>query len=411
MNNWKSVPVSHVADIYLGGTPKRSEASYWNGGIPWASAKDIANSPSRYLLDTEETISVLGLNNSAAKLLERDTILITARGTVGAISMLGRPMAFNQTNYGLIAKQKIVDPTFLYYALKMSFDSIQSLTYGTIFDTITMKSFDALNIPLPPLAEQRRIAHILGTLDDKIELNRRMNSTLEAIARALFKSWFVDFDPVRAKAAGRLPPEIETLFPNSFVDSELGEIPEGWELKGLDQIADFLNGLALQKYPPETIRESLPVIKIREMRQGYSAATDRASSDIDSKYIIEDGDLLFSWSGSLFTKFWAEGRGALNQHLFKVTSKHYPAWFYYLWLQQHMPQFQEIAAGKATTMGHIQRHHLSAAKCLVPPKKLIQELSEIMLPLIGTHVSNQIEARKLSEIRNTLLPRLIEIGL
>jgi type I restriction enzyme S subunit len=170
--------------------------------------------------------------------------------------------------------------------------------------------------------EQRAIAHILGSLDDKIELNRRMNKTLEAMARTIFKSWFVDFDPVHAKAEGRptgLPDDIAALFPDSFEDSELGEIPKGWEVKSLDQIATYLNGLACQKYPPEKDKESLPVIKIRELHQGITDNTDRATTTVPTDYIVKDGDVLFSWSGSLMIDIWTQGKGILNQHLFKIT--------------------------------------------------------------------------------------------
>jgi len=238
------VPVSQVIEIVLGGTPKRSEKAYWGGAIKWASAKDITGVSTRYIYDTEERITELGLEESNTKLLPKDTIVITARGTVGAMAMLGEDMAFNQSCYGLVSKNKI-DPKYLYYALKSSLSKIASVSYGTVFDTITMKSFDSIEIPLPFLEEQKRIAHILGTFDDKIELNQRMNQTLEAIARAVFKSWFVDFDPVCAKMAGEpfpLPDEIMALFPDELVESELGMIPKGWEVGTIDKIAKVMIG-------------------------------------------------------------------------------------------------------------------------------------------------------------------------
>ena len=299
-----------------------------------------------------------------------------------------------------------------------------------------------MGIPLPPLSEQRTIAHILGTLDDKIELNRRMNQTLEEMARALFKSWFVDFDPVRAKAAlkqhavgndaardgkpsgnGAAPagewtveraraylagmdPQIADLFPDRLVDSELGEIPEEWEMRGLDEIADFTNGLALQRFPSEG-DEWLPVIKIAEMRRGYSDKTGRASANIDSRYIVEDGDLLFSWSGSLELVFWAHGRGALNQHLFKVTSDEFPQWFYWGWISEHLDDFRAIAAGKATTMGHIQRHHLTDAKVAVPPPHVIAAGDTLIGALVKQHVGHAIQSRAFTAQRDALLPKLV----
>jgi type I restriction enzyme S subunit len=199
---------------------------------------------------------------------------------------------------------------------------IESFNAGGSRRAITKGHIESFRLPLPPLPEQRAIADILGTLDAKIELNRRISETVEVMARTLFKSWFVDFDPVRAKAEGRdsdLPKPLADLFPESFEDSEVGEIPNGWQVRGLDDIARFLNGLALQKYPPNNDR-SLPVIKIAQLRAGNAVGADTASADIEADYIVEDGDVLFSWSGSLECVLWAGARGALNQHLFKVTS-------------------------------------------------------------------------------------------
>jgi type I restriction enzyme S subunit len=265
------------------------------------------------------------------------------------------------------------------------------------------------------------IAHILGTLDDKIELNRRMSETLEAIARALFKSWFVDFDPVRWKMERKgaqsqshssrpgdfaFPPALAALFPDSFEDSELGEIPSGWEVKSLDAIARFVNGLALQKYPP-TGERSLPVIKIAQLRAGTTEGADRASVDLEPAYIVQDGDILFSWSGSLECVLWAAGSGALNQHLFKVTSDQYPKWLCYLGVHHHLADFRRIAAGKATTMGHIQRHHLSDAKLEIPSPALLRAMDVVFAPFIESTWRREVEARTLAALREALLPKLI----
>jgi len=257
--------------------------------------------------------------------------------------------------------------------------------------------------------EQRAIAHILGALDDKIELNRRMSETLESMARALFKSWFVDLDPVRAKAAGRdpgLPQPLSDLYPSRLVPSELGEIPEGWEVKSLDAVARFLNGLALQNFPPTEVR-SLPVIKIAQLRAGSTLGADRATADLEPDYIVENGDVLFSWSGSLECVLWAGGLGALNQHLFKVTSTSYPKWLYYLGIHQHLDDFRHIAAGKATTMGHIQRHHLSDAKLAVPPQQVLNRVDQFFAPTVDGIWKRAVESVTLASIRDALLPQLI----
>jgi type I restriction enzyme S subunit len=234
------------------------------------------------------------------------------------------------------------------------------------------------------LSHRRVVDVTLGSRGDKIEPSHTMGETLDAMVKAVFKSWFVDFDPVHAKSRGRQPDRMDAetarLFPSSFQDSEIGQVPKGWKVESLDSIADFLNGLACQRYPP-TGNESLPVIKIAELRNGVSATTDRATSSVGADYVIENGDVLFSWSGSLLVKIWTGGKGVLNQHLFKVTSCRFPRWFYFLWVLEHLRTFQSIAEDKATTMGHIKRHHLTEAKVVVPDPEVLKKADAIIAPL------------------------------
>lgn len=243
-------------------------------------------------------------------------------------------------------------------------------------------------------------------MDDKIELNRRRNEILEAMARAIFKDWFVDFGPTRAKAEGCAPylaSEIWDLFPAAL---DKDDKPAGWEYKPLDEVVSFLNGLALQKYPPEA-DDFLPIIKISELRNGITEKTGKASSNIPPQYVVEDGDILFSWSGSLIHLMWAGGRGALNQHLFKVTSKHLPKWFYYFWIGQHMPTFQAIVSSKATTMGHIQRHHLTEALAVIPHKVTLEAANAVLSPMFDRIIANGLENHTLAKLRDLLLPMLM----
>ena len=286
----------------------------------------------------------------------------------------------------------------------------------TVQTTINLKDLRQLRIPFPDESERSSIAHILGTLDDKIELNRKQNETLEAMARALFKAWFVDFEPVRAKLEGRwqrgqslpgLPAHLYDLFPERLAESELGEIPEGWEMRSLDSIANYLNGLALQKFPPESETEFLPVIKIAQLRAGNTNGADKASTQIKPEYVVVDGDVLFSWSGSLEVEVWNGGRGALNQHLFKVTSNEVPKWFYFFATRQHLSDFRAIAAGKATTMGHIQRKHLTDARIAVAPPESMKQFDAVIASQFDRLVSNAQQSRSLAQLRDTLLPKLI----
>jgi len=264
-----------------------------------------------------------------------------------------------------------------------------------------------LRILLPRIESQQAVASILSAFDDKIELNRRMNETLEAMGRAIFNDWFVDFGPTRAKMEGGAPylaPDIWSLFPDRLDDE--GK-PKGWIDKPLDQIADFLNGLALQKYPADDGSSYLPVIKIAQLRAGTSEGADAASTKIPAPYVVEDGDVLFSWSGSLLLKVWTSGRGALNQHLFKVTSTHYPKWFFFHSVGHHLPHFQAIAASKATTMGHIQRHHLTGAMTTVPEEKVMHAANEIVGPIFEQAIANDLQSRTLASVRDLVLPKLM----
>lgn len=316
---------------------------------------------------------------------------------------LGRRMGL------LRARPGKVDPKFLLYAyLSPAFqETLRTRTiHGSTVDRIPLNEMGDFQIQIPTAPKhQRAIARTLGTLDDKIELNRRQNETLEAMALALFKSWFVDFDPVRAKAEGgdsKLSGPLSPLFPSRLT----GGRPHGWEERGLDGIATYLNGLAMQKFPPDG-PNSLPVIKIAQLRQGSTKGADRASIHLDPAYVVQDGDILFSWSGSLEVEIWCGGKGALNQHLFKVIPNKVPEWFAFMWTRHHLTDFRLIAAGKATTMGHIQRHHLTQAKALLPGADLLAEMDKVMTPIFDQIIRNKLESRKLAQTRDLLLPRLL----
>lgn len=285
---------------------------------------------------------------------------------------------------------------------------IQDHANTTVQATFNLKDLARLPIPYPAQETRNEVLGILGSLDDKIEMNRKTAATLEEMARALYRSWFVDFDPVHAKAAGRAPAHMDAqtaaLFPDSFGEDGL---PEGWEAQGLSKIATFLNGAALQKYPAKDGDESLPVIKIAELRNGVTPKSGRASKDIPAKFLIENGDVIFSWSGSLLQRVWTNGAGALNQHLFKVSSDLVPKWFHFFAVDQHMGEFRHIAQSKATTMGHIQRHHLDEATVNVPTNKVMDAADTQISPLFDKLVALKLENQTLAVLRDALLPRLM----
>jgi type I restriction enzyme S subunit len=317
------------------------------------------------------------------------------------------------------------DPKFTYYFLKQ-FD-FSAYNSGSAQPSLNRNNLYGISIRVPVPSVQIQIAVLLTALDDRIALLRETNATLEAIAQALFKSWFVDFDPVHARQQGRAPEgavqgctsaargrmpvaaldeATAALFPDSFEESELGLVPRGWRVNSLDEIATYLNGLALQKFPPTGIND-LPVIKIAQLRRGDTVGADLASRNIKPEFVVLNGDILFSWSGSLEVEIWCGGVGALNQHLFKVTSGQYPKWFYYHWTRHHLEHFRQVAASKATTMGHIQRSHLSAAKVIIPSGLIMSAAHDAMQPIMDRVIENALQAQTLATLRDTLLPRLI----
>ncbi len=331
--------------------------------------------------------------------LKKDDILLNITGdgvTFGRACVVPEsvlPACVNQHVCIIRADTSKVDPMWILAYLNdpKTKDYIESFNAGGSRRAITKGHIESFQIPLPPLEEQKRIAHVLGTLDDKIELNRQMNQTLEEMAQAIFKSWFVDFD-------GH----------DDLVESELGLIPRGWIIKSLADCGSFLNGVAIKKYMDiEEGEGSLPAIKIREMRSGFDEKSARVSTNVPDKYLIDNGDILFSWSGSLLVTIWTGGKGVLNQHIFKVESVNFPRWFMYLWTKEHLARFQRIAASKATTMGHIKRGHLKEALVLAPPMNVLQAYSKDFEAILKRIELNNLQNQTLIELRDTLLPKLI----
>ena len=286
------------------------------------------------------------------------------------------------TDIWVVRPRTGVDASYLFYLLASS-PFVGFATQGaggTRMPRAKWEHVSGFSFRLPSIDEQRAIAQILGALDDKIELNRRMSATLESSLKAMFQSWFE-----RSKK----------------------RVPEGWAVKSLDDIAHFQNGLALQKHRPENDEGRLPVLKIAQLRSGILDGNECATSNIPTSCIVEDGDVIFSWSGSLMAKIWCGGRAALNQHLFKVTSVDHRSWFIFGWLQQHMRTFQAIAADKATTMGHIRRQHLREAKCVVPGDEVLTAADGICVPLHEQLIHAKVESRNLAQLRDALLPKLL----
>lgn len=407
IGNWPLVTIEDVAlDVTVGHVGPMAD-QYLEAGVPFL--RSLSVEPFGIKTEGLKFISPEFHRKLKKSALVPGDVVIVRTGKPGTCAVIPDWLAtVNCSDLVIVRCGPRVRPHFLCYIVNsIAGHHIDSHTVGAVQQHFNVGSARTLSFFMPPIEEQDRILMLLRGLDSKIELNRRMNATLEAMARALFRDWFVDFGPTRAKMAGTAPylsDNLWSLFPDRL---NADERPEGWEERPLDEIADFLNGLALQKFPGENEANNLPVIKIAELRNGISANSNRASRKLPTQYVIQDGDFLFSWSGSLLAKFWTGGEGALNQHLFKVTSGRYPAWFFSEWVQHHLEDFQIIAASKATTMGHIQRGHLKAAKTVCPPTHVIERMGGMMAPLIDRIIHNELESRTLAQTRDLLLPRLM----
>ena len=293
-------------------------------------------------------------------------------------------IAFGSTEFIVLrAKPGVSDSQFVYYlATSPEFRNvaIKSMVGSSGRQRVQQLVLENLELTVPKLPEQEKIGRFLAELDDKIALNERVNDNLYAQVKAIFSENFLNLD----------------------------FLPDGWKTGNLLDIADYLNGLAMQKYRPKDGETGLPVLKIKELRQGIcDASSELCSPSIKSEYIIHDGDIIFSWSGSLLVDIWCGGTCGLNQHLFKVTSNNYDKWFYYLWTAHHLDRFIAVAADKATTMGHIKREELKKAEVIIPSKCDYKRIRTLIKPLFDLIISNRIENRKLTALRNILLPKIM----
>jgi len=394
---WAKKSISQISDIYLGGTPKTSVNEYWDGDVFWASAKDISNCKSRYIETTERTITKEGVENSAAKILPKNTIVITSRGTVGKVALLPFPMAFNQTCYGLLAK-KGVDALFLFYRIKSLLGSIDSLSYGTVFDTITKKTFDELTCSFPEIEEQQAIAKILSDLDSKIELNNQMNKTLESIAQAIFKHWFIDFE---------FPDEDGKPYKSSggeMVDSELGRIPKGWEVGRLSKIADITMGTSPPGDTYNEIGEGLPFFQGRR-DFGFRYPSSRIFCTAP-KRIAEADDILFTVRAPVGDLNRALVKCAIGRGVASIRGKNNTNSYIYYQLNATIKEWKSFDSA-GTVFGAVNKDDVNNFKVNIPTKDVIIKFNEFAKGIDMKIKENIVESQNLSDIRDSLLPRLM----
>ena len=374
-----------TAKITKGTTPTSIGCKFEKSGINFIKSESLVDGKtidkSKFAFISERTHERL----KRSQIEENDILFSMAGMFLGKTGIATAEVVPANTNQAVAIIR--VDDTkanyeYVYYYLnqKSVIHTINTTSAQSAQPNINLKQIGEIKINLPDRKKQDQIVSLLSAIDLKISNNVEINDNLYAQVKAIFSKNFLDLD----------------------------FLPDGWKTGNLLDIADYLNGLAMQKYRPKDGETGLPVLKIKELRQGIcDASSELCSPSIKSEYIIHDGDIIFSWSGSLLVDIWCGGTCGLNQHLFKVTSNNYDKWFYYLWTAHHLDRFIAVAADKATTMGHIKREELEKVEVIIPSKCDYKRIGALIKPLFDLIISNRIEDRKLTALRNTLLPKIM----
>lgn len=366
--------LSAVFDIISGGTPKRSVSDYWGGDIPWISIQDF-NDRSRFIDCTEEFISEEGFKNSSTNILEKRDIIISARGTVGKVNIIGSPMAFNQSCYGLRVRDNIYY-LFAYYSLINSIRELKVRSYGSVFSTITKRTFDEVEINVFNFCDQLRVSALLGSLDSKIELNNKIITNLEAQAQAIFKSWFVDFEPFQD---------------GEFVESELGLIPEGWMVSTTGREFDIEYG------------KNLPTKHLLE--KGYPVFGGNGQIGFFKEYLYEKPRILVSCRGAASGKVGFSKPYSYVTNNSLVFNEKKGEYFYYFKYLFNGIQFENYVTGSAQPQLTIANS--KDIKILIPNKETVIRFNIIVGPYFTTQLTLSEQSTTLAQVRDTLLPKLM----
>ena len=374
MVKWEKHRLGDVIELIGGGTPKTSVPEYWNGGIPWLSVKDF-NNDNRYVYETEKSITQLGLEHSSTKMLQKDDIIISARGTVGEMAMIPFPMAFNQSCYGVRGRNGL-EQTFLYYLIKNCISKLKKITHGSVFDTITRDTFDNITVSVPDKGTQNKIASMLSQYDDKIELNERINKNLLQQARALYKDRFIDLTPFD------------------------GSMPSDWHLGTVSEIIELHDS----KRIPLSSRERAELDKIYP----YYGAT--SVMDYVDRYLFDGIYLLLGEDGTVVDGQgfpilqYVEGKFWVNNHAHIITGKN-GFTVEMLYLLFSLTNVQSIVTG--AVQPKISQANLNKVPVVIPSKTELTAFDESIQPFFAEIRNLRTENDRLVSVRDSLLPRLM----
>jgi len=387
MNDWKEYKLGEIIDLIGGGTPKTSILEYWNGDIPWLSVVDF-NTGNKYVYNTEKKITELGLKNSSTKLLNKNDIIISARGTVGIVSMLGIQMAFNQSCYGIRAKKDISINDYIYYFLKNTVNDFLQISHGGVFDTITKNTFDEIDVLLPPISEQKAIASVLSSLDDKIDLLHRQNKTLESMAETIFRQWFIE------------------------------EAQNDWEEKKLGELCSIKSSKRI--FYSEYVTYGIPFYRSKEIIELHNLGntnselyiTEERFNKINSEFgSPSQGDILLTSVGTLGIPYMVKQN---DKFYFKDGNL---TWFkdfigissiiIYCWLNSSIGKEQLDSITIGSTQSAFTISGLKEVKILLPSIEKLKNLNSYLEYIYNKIFKNQKQIKTLEKMRDELLPKLM----
>ena len=413
-NEWQETTLDQLGRIVTGKTPSSRNHEYFGGGIPFVTPSDFDET--RLIDSTERHLTRLGADAVKGAQIPSEAVMVTCIGSqMGQSAMTTAPSVTNQQINSIIVHPGN-DALFIYYNLSNRREEIRSLASGSAVPILNKSAFGQLKISLPTLPVQQSIAHVLGTLDDKIKLNRRMNRTLEEMARVIFQDWFVDFGPTRAKMGGQepyLPPELWDLFPDELVDSELGEIPEGWEVGVLHDAIEILSGGTPKTSIPEYWNGNIPWYTAKDAPDPSDVFVVNTERSITPAGVANSSTQVLPTGTTIITARGTVGRlaclgipMAMNQTCYGIRGADgYPEYFTYWNVRNTVSDLQSRTHG--TIFDTITRDTFKIADAVLAPAELACAFDETVNPLMSRILGNLTESSQLKLQRKSLLPRLI----
>jgi type I restriction enzyme S subunit len=395
---WDVKMIQEIGEVVSGGTPKTKEDSYWDGNISWITPRDLSSFTERYIEVGERSITELGLKNSSAKLLPKGTVLFSSRAPIGYLAIARKELCTNQGFKNIVCDKKYSSNEFLFYMLKAKMNEIESIAGGSTFKEVSGKVVKEFKIPMPPLNEQKAIAHILSTLDDKIEVNNQINKTLENMAQAIFKQWFVDFE---------FPNEDGEPYKSSggeMVESELGMIPKGWEVVELNKLAKLTMGLSPKSESYNTDYIGTPLLNgAADFNNGLIKANKFTTQPTR---ICEKGDLVFCIRATIGNITFADQEFCLGRGVaaLKPLSGSYIGLIYFN-LDMAMERLKANATG-SVILG-LSKPDINNLKIILPSEDILNRFSEISNNILNFKHNFEREIGELIDIRDALLPKLM----